>query len=174
MERMRQEGAYLPLGLFDGREIRGYALLWKDLGDRRFLLFDYLAVPRAARGQGLGAEIIRQTLAYYPPDTVIFGESEAPDGGAEDAQRKRRLAFYERAGARPAGYEVGLYGVRFAVVCWAAGEVDAGELMLRHRAIYRRHMPKALFEQYVRIPLRPGEDPGPLTVWDEEREAEEK
>ena len=75
MERMRARGVYDPLGLFDGTgQALGYALLWKH-PEGRYLLLDYLCVPRQRRGGGAGGRLLQTMRACYPADAVFLGES---------------------------------------------------------------------------------------------------
>ena len=49
MEKMRQRGAYDPLGYFDeSGAVQGYIFLWKH-PDNRYVLIDYLCVPAGRR-----------------------------------------------------------------------------------------------------------------------------
>ena len=50
------------------------------------------AFPPASATRGLGAAILRK-LQEVEPDTVIFGESEAPEDADDPAMAERRLGF---------------------------------------------------------------------------------
>lgn len=58
MERMTLQGIYLPLGLFEGDALLGYATFWQrpDVG---YVVLDYLGVTREKRNSGLGSVILR-------------------------------------------------------------------------------------------------------------------
>ena len=58
IERMWQEGWYLPYCLFDGGEIVGECFLW--LGEPGWALLDYLCVSPAYRNGGTGALILEK------------------------------------------------------------------------------------------------------------------
>ena len=91
MERMWAEGWYKPYCLFDGDEIVGEAFLW--LGHPGWSILDYLCISEHRRNDGLGAEIIRM-LQELEPETVFFGEVEAPEHAPDPEMAERRLGFY--------------------------------------------------------------------------------
>lgn len=115
MERMWREGRYRPWCLFDGAEIVGEAFLW--LGRPGWALLDHLCVAPRARNGGLGAAILKE-LARVEGDTVIFGESEAPEDAPDPEMARRRLGFYARNGLRTAGYDTAMFGVHYKRCTW--------------------------------------------------------
>ena len=88
MEELWEVDRYRPWCLFDGDEIVGECFLW--LGHPGWALLDYLCVSSRQRNAGLGAAILRK-LQEVEPDTVIFGESEAPEDADDPAMAERRL-----------------------------------------------------------------------------------
>ena len=90
IEQMWADGRYYPWCLFDGDEIVGTCFLWR--GHPGWALLDYLCVSPRQRNAGLGAAILRK-LQEVEPDTVIFGESEAPEDADDPAMAERRLGF---------------------------------------------------------------------------------
>ena len=86
IEQIWAEGWYRPWCLFDGDSIVGEAFLW--LGHPGWALLDYLCVSAGSRNSGLGS-VLLQKLREAEADTVIFGESEAPEG-APDPERLRK------------------------------------------------------------------------------------
>ena len=165
MLRLLREGEYIPLAYYaeDGGALLGYALLWTEGADRPVLL-DYFAVSEALRGQGIGAELLRELGAFLAGRALII-EAEAPDGGAEDALRQRRLDFYTRCGAEYLPYDCWLFGVTYRVLA-LGGAADGQTLMEAHRSLYLRHR-KRLMRKYVRIPLVPGEALPESIPWSE-------
>ncbi len=162
-------GEYRALALCgDGREL-GYACLWVD---EPWVLFDYLCVPRALRGGGIGAEMIAKIVASFPENTVLIGEAEAPTGDPEaDGIILRRLDFYRRSGAVILGYDTALFGVHYKTVVWSSSAPDEAEVMRRHALFYRRRYPDKLYAAAVRIPLAGGESAavtGGWEKWDED------
>ena len=100
------EKKYQALGLYDGDELVGYALLWLEPGIP-FALLDYLGTIEGRRSQGLGTIMLDLLAGYYKDYRGIFGEAEAPEGGSPEGEelRRRRLGFYLRNGFRYGGYD---------------------------------------------------------------------
>ena len=88
IEQIWAEGWYRPWCLFDGDSIVGEAFLW--LGHPGWALLDYLCVSAGSRNSGLGS-VLLQKLREAEADTVIFGESEAPEGAPDPELAERRL-----------------------------------------------------------------------------------
>ena len=91
IEKSWAEGWYKPYCLFDGDNIVGEAFLW--LGHPGWALLDYLCVSSIRRNGGVGASILEK-LREREADTVIFGESEAPEDAPDPEMARRRLGFY--------------------------------------------------------------------------------
>ena len=168
MEGMRSKGVYDPLVLTDDNGTHlGYVLLWKHM-DGRFILIDYLCVPAERRNGGAGGMLLRAVREYYPPDTVLIAESEAPAGDPEqDALILRRLNFYARNGAETLDYDCALFGVHFKTICWAAPMPVETEILRKHQEIYLQQFGREKYDRYIQIPLRPGEAVLPVTDWTE-------
>ncbi len=168
MEAMRRRGTYDPLCLYgEAGEALGYILLWKH-EDGRYILIDYLCVPAGKRNGGTGGKLLQMALARYPADTVFIGESEAPSGDpASDGLILRRLGFYARNGAATLGYDSALFGVRFKTICWAGSIPEEAEVIKKHQEIYLQHFGREKYDQYIQIPLLPGEKPRPVANWTE-------
>lgn len=169
MEKMRRRGAYDPLGYYDETgTAQGYILLWKH-PDGRYILIDYLCVPAGRRNGGTGGRMLAAVRDFYPPETVFLGESEAPLGDPDtDPLKLRRLGFYARSGAVTLGYDCALFGVHYKTLCWAAPLPDEGEILRKHQEIYLEQFGRERYEQFIQLPLHPGESPRPLTDWVED------
>ena len=162
IEQIWAEGWYRPWCLFDGDSIVGEAVLW--LGHPGGALLDYLCVSAGSRNSGLGS-VLLQKLREAEADTVIFGESEAPEGAPDPELAERRLGFYARNGLRTAGYDTEMFGVHYKTLYLAAGEVDEAELMRQHRFVYENTFAADKFHKYVRIPYDPDAVPGAKVPW---------
>lgn len=169
MEDLCAKGLYDPLRLVDEESgVLGYVLLWRHK-DGRYILLDYLCVPARLRNRGIGAKLIAGMRAQYPPETVFIWESEAPTGDElQDEMILRRLNFYRRCGAVVLGYDNALFGVHFKTLCCAESIPDEREVLQKHREIYLHQFGQERYDRYVQIPLRPGEQPFPVTDWTEE------
>ena len=87
MEQLFRRGAYHPVGAWEGETLVGYALLWTSPA-AGYVLIDYLGVAAARRNGGLGGEILRLLQEKFRDWEGILVESEAPEGGPEDALRR--------------------------------------------------------------------------------------
>ena len=65
-------------------------------------------------------------------------------------------------------YECALFGVRFKTLCCAERLPDEDMVLQKHREIYLHHFGQERYDRYIQIPLRPGEEPVPVTDWTEE------
>ena len=146
IEKSWAEGWYKPYCLFDGDNIVGEAFLW--LGHPGWALLDYLCVSSIRRNGGVGASILEK-LREREADTVIFGESEAPEDAPDPEMARRRLGFYARCGLRTAGYDTEMFGVHYKTL-YLAGGVAANSVI---RADLERACKKAGCRLYL-PPLR--------------------
>lgn len=169
MENLREKGLYDPLCLLDhDGSVLGYVLLWRHR-DGKHILIDYLCVPARQRNRGIGAKLLAAMRAHYPPDTVFIWESEAPTGvESQDEMILRRLGFYQRCGATMLGYDCALFGVHFKTLCCADNLPDEEIILQKHKEIYLHQFGQKRYDQFIQIPLHPGELPFPVTDWTEE------
>ena len=164
MERAIAAGDYAFLGLFRDGEPVCYFCNWQH---DNVVLIDYLCVPAPLRDQGIGSRALNMMMAQYPTGTVFLLETEAPVGDpARDALIARRLGFYRRLGAADAGYDCGLFSVRYQVLYWAAQPVETGALQREHGGFYRRSIPERMYRAAVQIPLLPGQSVLPEQDWE--------
>lgn len=67
-----------------------------------FRLLEYMAIRRDHRGEGLGGELFRRSLASAGPDArtspVLLEVDSDQEASADTAVRTRRLRFYKRLG----------------------------------------------------------------------------
>ena len=83
------------------------ALTWtvRRPGSRLLYVF-YVVVDDAVRGRGLGARLLAELERRHPGCTIVL-DIEPVIAEADNAdERRRRLAFYERAGFRDTGYAI--------------------------------------------------------------------
>ena len=165
IQAMWRDGCYSPLCLFDGGEIIGECFLW--LGEPGWALLDYLCVSQRRRNGGLGAVLLTE-LHKAEPDTVIFGECEAPEHAEDPALAERRLDFYYRNGVRAAGYDTELFGVHYKTLYLASRPVPDAELLRQHQYIYKSRFPADKYKQFVRIPWDPSAPPTKKVEWNED------
>lgn len=166
MEKMWNEGWYKPYCLYDddGAGPIGTAFLW--LGHPGWAILDYLCVVAGWRNDGFGGEILRM-LHEMEPETVIFGEAEAPIHAPDPAMAERRLGFYARCGLRTAGYDTEMFGVHYKTLYLANREVADADLMAEHEFIYRNSFDPEKYEKFIRIPFDPEAEPGAKVAWEQ-------
>lgn len=164
METMWAKGAYSPLCLFDGETIIGECFVW--LGRPGWMLLDYLCVSSCRRGKGLGSAILEKLRAAYPRHCIL-AESEAPSQAPDPELAERRLGFYARSGARTAGFDTEMFGVRYRTLYWAQAPVADEILMDQHRYIYQSQFPPEKYDRYVRIPWTPDGQHTPNITWEQ-------
>lgn len=169
MLELMEEGRYQALGLFDGDELLGYALVWREPGVP-FALLDYLGTLPGVRNRGLGGQMLDLLADYYREERGIFGEAESDEGGdpADRELRHRRLGFYLRNGFRYGGYDCALFGVHYQALIRGKADVSPEELLEVHRRFYQSRFPAHIYERFVQLPLAPGETPNPPGNWMEE------
>ena len=166
IEKMWNEGWYKPYCLYDddGMGPIGAAFLW--LGHPGWAILDYLCVNAGWRNDGFGGEILRM-LHEMEPETVIFGEAEAPVHAPDPAMAERRLGFYARCGLRTAGYDTEMFGVHYKTLYLANREVADADLMAEHEFIYRNSFEPEKYEKFIRIPFDPEAEPGAKVAWEQ-------
>ena len=164
IERMWHNRCYKPYCLFENGEIIGEAFLWT--GHEGWGLLDYLCVADHCRNRGLGATIL-QMLQEAEPESVLFGEAEAPIHAPDPAMAERRLGFYARCGMRTAGYDTELYGVHYKTLYLANREVADEDLLTEHQFIYQANFDPVKYEKYIRIPFDPNGERGERVAWEQ-------
>lgn len=149
---MMRKGRYDVLGALDGETLVAYALMYCP-GDRRVVLLDYLAVEPQMRNQGVGSALLLQLRDYYRASAdVLMIECERPKSAPDEAEARKRIHFYTRAGAILTNVRIWLFDVEYSILALpcseAAPQADWAELML---SMYQQMLPKALYEQNVRL-----------------------
>ena len=118
---------------FDGELFCGFVILlnWKNITH-----IIYFAVDDALRGKGYGTEALR-LIREYKPDRVILVDIEQEFPGADNnAQRRRRKAFYERSGYTEAGVRYSWRGEKYEIMI-LGGEIDEKTYYAFWRAVYQ-------------------------------------
>ena len=149
--RMAGEGWYRVYGMWEGEELRAYALLARSK-QRDVMLLDYFAVLPRLQGGGIGSAFLEALRLQCPNDTILLeceDVSCAPDE-AERLHRQRRKRFYDRAGCRDSGVRMSVFGFDYRIL-YLLGDADAAEGMAE---IYTQMLEKELYEQNIRFKRR--------------------
>lgn len=112
---------------------------------RDIVLLNYFAVSPNARGKGIGSEVLHMIEAHLGSRRLIL-EIERTDLPAENPeQRKRRKAFYLRAGMQAEPWRVRLFGVEMELLT-KNGSVTFEEYL----ALYT-HIFSARVKRFIRL-----------------------
>lgn len=146
--RMVEEGLCTYYALYDGSEVLSYfGLCVKD----GYALVDYLAVNPKKRGQGIGSEMLKY-LKEAAGDNTILIECEdiaATTDFAEQEIRKRRIAFYERAGFKLRGVKAKLFGVDYVLLTFP--EINDADTKFGYEIVYRAMLGYEMYNKYMKI-----------------------
>ena len=86
--------------LEETKEVVVLAFLW-PFKDSNFILLDYLAVKKSIRGQNVGsAYLISMIQVLKPQQKYLLIEVDNPKFAPNEDEATRRIAFYQRNGAR--------------------------------------------------------------------------
>jgi len=86
--------------LEETKEVVVLAFLW-PFKDSNFILLDYLAVKKSVRGQNVGsAYLISMIQVLKPQQKYLLIEVDNPKFAPDEDEATRRIAFYQRNGAR--------------------------------------------------------------------------
>ena len=153
IESLRRTGRYDTWGIFAGEKLLAYAFLWRT-AEGHCALLDYLAVCPDGRGGGLGTQALELLQARYGRSCPLLVEAEAPEPGTPpEEERRRRLAFYQRAGFRLLDYQTDIFRVRYAMLVWPEDcPLSPAELQQAHRGLYQGQLPPVLFRRMIYIP----------------------
>lgn len=144
-------GIYDMWKLTQDGTVRGLALMLRAKGCR-FVLLDYLAM--LDKGRGCGSACLALLKEQYPEGILVEAEAVL-DGLPPEVQaiRRRRQAFYQRAGFVPCPFENDIFGVVYLVHLWARelpadrDRICARELYLN----YQEQLPKKWLDAHVYV-----------------------
>ncbi len=157
IEDAMQEGHYLVYAAMLDGETAGYAFL--ETGERkgkRIALLDYFAVVSGKRDQGVGSRIMKAMTSGEMRFDYILVESERVTEDLDEEQKRerlRRIAFYERAGAKRSGVYTYLYGVFYDIMIFAANKekISTQEAFALTDCMYREMYPPYWFPELASI-----------------------
>ena len=149
---MLRRNSYDVLGAYDGESLLAYALMYRPQ-EGRIVLLDYLAVEPEWRNRGIGSMLLHQLQEYYRETAdVLMVECERPKAAPDEAEARKRIRFYTKAGAKLTSARIFLFGVEYSIMALPCAdslvERDWAEQMLM---LYRQMLPEELYEQNVRL-----------------------
>ena len=156
IERAIRRGEYRCYGGFDSVGLAAYAFFVtiRENGQAVWL-FDYLAVDRERRDQGVGSaflQALRQEVLPEADMVLLEIDDPAAAEGEELAHRLRREAFYVRNGLIDTGITAQVFGADFRLLEIPVHGTHAKEACRTgYDAIYRRLLPPLLFRHNVHI-----------------------
>ena len=104
-------------GWYDDREFCGITY---TIESEKMVFLLYFAVKAQRRSKGYGSRIIHE-LKQIAGDREIILNVEKPDQSVENsAQRVQRIAFYERNGFYPSGFDLHIEGTDYLVLSTSA------------------------------------------------------
>ena len=152
IRRAWERDAYECYGLFSGEDMLGYAFFVR-LG--RNYLFDYLAIAKDHRDEGLGSVFLRQLASCLSSADFVVGEVEDPDKAANEEirkQRERRLRFYLRNGYEMPELTSVVFGADYRILEVPTGKTHStNELRTVYTEIYRSIFSPIIFRTQFRV-----------------------
>ena len=129
----------------DGKDLGGFVL---SVDSGKYLYISFIAVNPALRGKGYGSRML-EALRQQHPGRPLLVEVEAPDPAADNqAQRVKRMAFYEKNGFFDLDRTITGRGVTYKILS-TEGTFD--------RAAYREIFSHLSFGLRARLRGRSGE-----------------
>ncbi|MSS64362.1 GNAT family N-acetyltransferase [Velocimicrobium porci] len=145
---------YLCAGIWKKGKLIAYAnLLRSNLSPCAML--DYFAVIPSERNGGYGSKFLT-ALKKYPLDGIIL-ETEMPEKAVDEAdriKRERRIAFYERNGARRTNVTGTAFDVSYHIL-YLPIQKDYSDKKIKHELehIYQLAVPEKMYKKHVHISL---------------------
>lgn len=164
MQPLLQEGHYDALVFFQNKTAVAYALLITN-GQGRTALLDYFAVEPALRGTGIGTRVLAELSAYYRGQlSGILLETEDPSGVPDRETARRRIAFYQRAGACDTGLRAEVFGILYRIFSIPCSDSGAYNTYDELQALYRIAIPPHLYDSMLDLtpPAESSDDSAPV------------
>jgi hypothetical protein len=159
IRRMWEQKNYHTYGFYEqeaaGDLLCAYAFLMAD-NEKRMLLLDYFAVCSQLRGSGYGSlalALLRKECAGWNGILVEVEDDGLPGLEEETAHtRRRRIAFYAKAGCQMTTARSWLWGVDYRIMMLPVMDCHAGENAAEKvRSVYRCMYEEKILEKHFKI-----------------------
>ena len=149
---MMRRGEYDVFSAERDGEAAAYALLYRSK-DGCIVLLDYLAVEPKLREQGIGTQLLQALREHYAHSAeVLMIECERPKAAPDEKEARRRIRFYQNAGASMTDVRVWLFDVEYSImVLPCRANVSPRDWAWQILELYRQMLPESLFRQNVRL-----------------------
>ena len=152
IRRAWERDAYDVYFLTDGEAVLGYACFVRG---ENGLLFDYLAIAKEYRDQGLGSFFLKELAGCLAGTECVVGEVEDPDRAENEtnrALRERRLNFYLRNGYRKTSVTSTVFGVDYRILEVPVGaEHSAEEIQKIYSKLYKSILPYVFLKTQFKV-----------------------
>lgn len=149
---MMRRGEYDVFSARLNSEDVAYALMYRPK-DGHIALIDYLAVHPQFRNRGIGTDLLRELRSYYAAGTeALLIECERPKAAPDEAEARKRIRFYQSAGAQMTTVRVWLFDVEYSIMVLPCCEyLPQRDWAWQILELYRQMLPEALFKENVRL-----------------------
>lgn len=151
---LRERGVYDVLAAYEDSAFVAYALIYRPKEGRTMLL-DYLAVEPEVRGRGYGRQFIETLREHYAElADCLLVECERPKAAPDEKEARRRIQFYQQAGAQLTSVRIWLFDVEYSILvlpCREAFSPVGGDWAGKMLALYRQMLPPNVYERSVRL-----------------------
>ncbi len=145
--KMVDEGLCTCYALYDGEKVLSYFNLCEKDG---YVLVDYLAVNPEMRGQGIGGRTL-ECLKEAAGNNCIIVECEdilKAVNPKEEIIRRRRIAFYQRAGFSLTNIKSRLFGVDYVLLVYPK---EASNPAKGYSTVYYAMLGKEMYDKHMEI-----------------------
>lgn len=112
-----------------------------------YALLNYYAVLPAYRNSGLGTRLLEDLQMHLPKVKGIIIEAEIPKRAEDAKMAKRRLEFYERAGAVNTMWQEQVYDAWYYILVKVFAGGEPGKALKDLQLCYQRLFTKTQYEQ---------------------------
>lgn len=152
IEELRARGVYDAWAAYgdDGTYV-GYALVYHP-NEGREILLDYLAIEPGLHGHGYGQLMLQALLQHYQNEVdSMMIECERPKTAPDEELARRRIRFYEKAGAQLTSVRIWLFDVEYSILVLPCNPIEPQDWAEKMLALYRGMLPPMLYERNVRL-----------------------